>query len=428
MRIFFLNIFFIIIFSVITNAQNHNFYYYINQAKLNSPLINTIKNNNKIVKLNTQEIKKILSAPKIKANANILFAPIINHDNNINKLQIISKDANTYTGYDLAYSDGGQYQGTISIEQQLFTKNRYNNYLKQADIQTQTNVNKISLTTHELERLVEQQYILCLKAKKQAEITKTLIDTIDKQLQIMDKLVKNAIYKKIDLMIMQIENDNYKIKYSNYIAQYKQNIADLNLICGINDTGYVNIDNINFKIKPDTVNNSLFIKKYKLDSLNISTKQILFNQKYKPQIKLFANAGINAIYIPSFNRFGFATGINIFWNIFDGNQKKIQQEKTIIELQNIEFKKQYFINQYNTNKQKYISQIKAVDKQIAIVKKQLKGYNKLLKLYTDELLKAQVSIMDFKNLIRDISEKKQENLNLQIKKQILISTYNYWIF
>jgi hypothetical protein len=52
-----------------------------------------------------------------------------------------------------------------------------------------------------------------------------------------------------------------------------------------------------------------------VDSLNITADQSISDLKYKPQVNLFANAGLNAIYLPAFNRFGLSTGITFSWNI-----------------------------------------------------------------------------------------------------------------
>jgi len=427
MKIIFVNIF-ILFFISWANAQTRNLNYYFEQAKNNSPLINKTQNSNKLILLDKQIVKNILSKPTVNVEGNILFAPIISHDNNTNKFQWITEGANSYTGYDLSYSDGGQYQAFISVKQPLFMGGTYKSYSKQADIQSQLNDNNIVLTEHELEQLVSHQYLLCLLAKLQSDISKSLLNKLKRQLKTMQKLVENAIYKQTDLMLMQIETKNYSIEYENYTAQYQNNLLDLNLICGIKDTNTVSLENVNFKLSPDTINSSVFLKKYDLDSLNIQANQNLFEQKYKPQLSLFANAGMNAIYTPSLNRFGFATGLNFSWNIFDGNQKKIHYNKSLIEMETIKFEKQNFSNQYNINKEKYLSQILAIEKQTTIVQSQLLEYKNLYDLYSLELSQAQVSIMDFKNLIRDISAKKQEALRLKMQKQSLINSYNYWNF
>jgi len=427
MKLVSINIF-VIFFALMANAQPLDLNHYLEQAKSNSPLINKTQNSNKLIRLDMQIVKNILSKPNVNVEANILFAPIISHDNNNNKFQWVSDGANSYTGYDLANSDGGQYQAIISVKQPLFLGEVYKSYSKQADIQSQLNDNNIVLTEHKLEQLVSHQYLLCLLAEKQRDISKSLLDKLNRQLKTMQKLVENAIYKQTDLMIMQIETKNYLIEYENYTAQYQNNLSDLNLLCGINDTNMVTLKDVNFELTNDPVNSSQFLKKYQLDSLNIQAKQTLFEQKYKPRLSLFANTGMNAIYTPSLNRFGFATGIDFSWNIFDGNQRKIQYDKSLIEMETLKFEEQNFINQYNINKNKYLSQILALDKQMSIVQSQLLEYKRLFNLYSIELSRAQVSIMDFKNLVRDISAKKQENLHLKMQKQALINLYNYWNF
>ncbi len=425
MKLLLINIVVLLTFQL--NAQTYNINYYINKAKVNSPLINKTKNNNKLIELNINQVKSILSKPQVTIEGNLLFAPIISHDNG-NKFQFISEGANSYTGYDLAYSDGGQYQAFISVKQPLFTASKYNVYKQTADVLTKLNENNIKLTEHELQQLVLYQYILCLNSKKQQKFIKELINKLDSQIVVLKNLTENAIYKQTDLMLLQIETENYKIQYRNQKNKYQKNLMDLNLLCGINDTSIINISNENIRLIPDTVSKSQYLVKYKLDSLNIENENLIFNQKYKPQVNLFANAGINAIYLPAFNRFGFATGVNFYWNIFDGNQKKIQQDKTTVKIQNIEFEKQNFINKYKIYKSKYLHQIKSINEQMTMIKKQLNDYKKLLNLYAFEFLQAQVSIMDYKNLIRDIYAKKQEYLNLETKKQILINNYNYWNF
>jgi len=419
----------IILFSsVILNGQSRDLKYYLQQATQNSPLINKSKNANKLLKLDKQQIEAILTKPLINVDATLLFAPIISHDNSTNRFQWISEGANSYTGYDLAVSDGGQYQAYVSVQQPLLTGSISKAYANKNSISSKLNDNSIELTHHELEQLVNYQYLLCLKAKRQSNISRRLVNDMTEQLKTMENLVEHGIYKQTDLMILQIETENYKLEYQNYNADYLNTLADLNLVCGINDTLPTSIEDTGFILKPDTVRYSQFLKRYELDSLNIAANSLLFEQKYKPRVSLFATAGLNAIYLPSFNRFGFSTGINFTWNIFDGNQKQIQHNKSMVELQTLAFERSNFIKRNQINKNKYVTRIKAVDQKINIVENQLLEYKKIWRLYSYELSQAQVSVMDFKNLIRDIAAKQQENLLLKMEKQILINSYNYWNF
>lgn len=412
--------------SGIINAQQRDLDYYLEQAKINSPLINKNKNENKIVELDLKQIKSVLSKPEINLEANILFAPIVSRDNNSTRFEWTSNGANNYIGYDLAGTDGGQYQAFVSVNQPLFTNFKFKSYSNRADILRQINENNITLTVHEIEQLVGYQYILCLKSKTQIENSLLLLKEVEEQLLILQKLVENAVYKQTDLMLLQIERQNYMAESETFISEYKSNIYDLNLICGINDTNPVELKEINFQLKSENIAYSQFLTSYKLDSLNIVAEQKISELKYKPQFNLLANAGLNAVYLPSLNRLGFSTGISISWNIFDGNQREIEKEKSTVNLQTLEFDKKNFVTKNDIYKNKIQNQIISLNQRITLSENQINQYDKLLNIYNKELSQGEISVMDFKNLLKDIASKKQESLLLKMEKQLLINSYNYW--
>jgi len=409
----------------VIDARQQDLYFYLEQAKTNSPLINKSKNENKIAVLDLQQIRSILLKPEVNIVSGVLFAPIVSHDNNSNRFEWVSKGAEDYNGYDLASTDGGQYQALVSVKQPLLTGSKYQSYAKKADITGQINNNNIALTIHELEQVVGYQYILCIKSKMQTDNSLLLMKELDDQLKIMQKLVEHAIYKQTDLMLLQIEIQNYKADYKMFQADYMTNLYDLNLICGINDTSKVDLQDINFTLKPGNIVSSNFLTAYKLDSLNIMADQVINELKYKPQVDLLADAGLNAVYKPAFNRLGFSTGITLIWNIFDGNQRNIQREKSTINLQIIEFEKKTFMTQNDIGKNKILNQINAVNQRIISNEQQTDQYNKLYNVYSMELSQGEVSVMDYKNLLKDIAAKKQEIILLKMERQLLINTYNY---
>jgi hypothetical protein len=410
----------------ILTAQQRDLNFYLETAKTNSPFINKNRNDNKIVELDLKQIKAIFSKPEITIEAGVLFAPIISHNNNSNRFEWISSGADKYTGFDLAFTDGGQYQAIITAKQPLFTGSSIRTYSKKADISRQINENRIALTIHETEQLVIHQYILCIKSKIQAENSLSMLKLLNEQTTIMQKLVENAVYKQSDLMLLKIEYQNYELEYKTNCDDRKVNLYDLNLLCGINDTNFVDIQDIDLKLKQNTRSESQFLMSYKLDSLNILSDQNINELKYKPQLSLFANAGMNAVYVPSVNRLGFSTGITFGMNIFDGNQKKIQREKATIDMQSLEFEKSNFFSQITMTKYKIRNQFRSLNEKIVLSEIQFNQYYNLLKMYSSELSRGEISIMDYKNLIKDIAAKNQELLLLKMEKQALINLYNYW--
>lgn len=412
--------------STISFSQQHDLNYFLEQARKNSPLINKNKNDTKIIKLDLQQTERILKSPVISLESNLLFAPIISNDAFPSTFDVISNGSSNYLGYDLGVTNGGQYQAYVSVKQPLLGKMNLKPYTQKADISRKQNENSTSLTVHELEQLVGYQYILCLKAKAQIKNGKAILQLIDDQLNIMHKLVDNAVYKQSDLMLLELEKQNKVLENKSFDDDYKANLYDLNLLCGINETSVSDIQETELEIKPRPALASQFLTSYKLDSLSIVADQTISELKYKPQLNAFANAGYNATGIPSVDHFGFSVGMNFSWTLYDGNQRKLEREKSFINLQTQQFEKEHFITQKEINLNKIKDQLKALTERGIILENQLAQYEKLYKVYENELAHGLVSVMDFKNLLKDLTTKRQEYLMQKMEKKLLLNSYNYW--
>jgi len=412
--------------SIVMYSQQRDLNYYLVLARENSPLIQKNKNDTKIIELDLKITQRILKNPVINLESNILFAPIISHNTNSDRLDIVSNGSDNYSGYDLAISNGGQYQAFITLKQPLSGSSNLKAYSLKSDISTKKNTSSTDLTIHEIEQLVSYQYILCSKSKVQIRNEYQLIKQLDDQLSIMQKLVENAVFKRTDLLLLQIEKQNQVLNNKTFEDDYKSNLFDLNILCGINDTIKVDIQESDLQMKPEKQSDSQFLTSYKLDSMGILADQIITELKYKPQLNLFANAGLNAVYLPAFNRLGMSAGLTFSWNIYDGNQRKFEKEKSTILIQTLQFEKNHFITQQLINKNKIVGQINALNERTILIENQLKQYDKLYADYQNELRQGLISVMDFKNLLKDITAKKQDFLLLKMEKQLLINSYNYW--
>ena len=424
-RFLILIISFLIVFEI-SNAQPRNLNFYLEKAKITSPLIQKNKNDNKVIELDLKQTERILKNPEINLESSVLFAPIIIHTNNTNRLNLTSAGADNYSGYDLGITNGGQYQAFISLKQPLLGNMNYKVYSQKSDISRKRNENSTSMTIHEMEQLVGYQYILCLKSKAQLKNEETVQKQLDEQLSIMKKLVQQAVYKQSDLMLLQIERQNLELSNKSFEDDYKSNLYDLNLLCGIKDSSVVDIQELDLQLKPESLSDSQFLISYKLDSLGIISDQSISELKYKPQLSAFANAGLNAVNVPSFNRLGFSAGLTFSLNLYDGNQRKLEKEKSAMNINTLQFEKNHFITQQQINKDKIKSQLKSLDERGMILENQLLQYDKLYKVYENELSQGLVSVMDFKNLLKDITAKKQDFLLQRMEKQLLVNSYNYW--
>jgi len=410
------------------NGQERDIDFYVGHARENSPLINQAENEKKIVSLDLQQMNRILCKPEINVISGFTFSPVISRDNNNSRFHLVSEGATDYFGHDLALTDGGQYQALVSVRQPVLSGSRYRAFVNKADISQQINENNITLTIHELEQVVGYQYLLCIRSLKEAENSLSLVRNLEEQYALIQKLVENGVYKQTDLMLMQIEIENYNLEYIGYKAEYISNIYDLNLICGISDTVVPRLQDIEFRIDPLPGAKSGFLTSFKLDSLYILSDQAVSELKYKPQLDLFADAGLNAAYLPYPRRLGLSAGLALTWNIFDGHQKNIQREKSNVSLRTLEFRKNSFMTQNEISRKKLLNQINSVKERIILNEMQADKYKHLAGVYVKELSIGEASVMDYKNLLKDIAANNQELLQLRMENLFLINSLNYLNF
>jgi len=339
---------------------------------------------------------------------------------------LVSSGSTDYIGYDLGASNGGQFQALMSVNQPLFTNKYYNAQQDKASIVQAKNNNAVQLTKAEIEQIVAHQYILCIQSQNQKTNTEKIIQIIKDQITQMKPLVNAGIYKLIDLKLLEIELQNNQIEYERLKGEYLNNFNDLKLLCGIENTDLIDLENINLQLTAPHRKSTLFVNQFQLDSLSIQAEQKIFELQYLPQISAFGDAGLNATYLPKPNRLGFSAGISLNWNLFDGHQKQYKNAQSQLLLSNVETDKQYFENQNTIRKNNILSQINNLDSQLILIDNQLIEYQKLLELYQIELKQSLVSVLEMKILIKDISVKQQVKTNTLMIKEILINSYNYW--
>lgn len=403
-----------------------NLDYYLTIAKANSPLINDNNNLSKVAKLEAERLKAFYTRPQIGITASYLFSPIINLDNAQAKFEANTSGANKYIGYDMAAANGGQYQALLNFSQPLFNGHKLEIATQQANVAADINQNNAKITEHDIEKVVTDQYILCLQDSKQIDFANSMINLISEQIDIVKKLVESSIYKQSDLLLLSIENKNLIMQLSTFKSTFKRDLMDLNILCGISDTTLKTLQTLNLIVLPTVVNSS-YIEKYRLDSLNIEASKNTFELKYKPQLTAIANTGLNAVYAPTIpNRFGLNAGFNFTYNFYDGGQKKINRNKTDTLLQSVLFYKDKFTLQNEMRKIKLFNEIQSINERIIISEDQLKDYETLLNLYKNEILSGQLSIINYITILKNMTTVQRDNLLLLSQKQLLINAYNYW--
>lgn len=420
--------FYILLFSISFfkgNSQN-DFLFYINQAKSNSPLIQDNKNQSDANKVEIERIKALYTKPQITFNAGVSVSPIINRDNGNTRFQVSPSDATNYYGYDIAASNGGIYQGMLNVNQPLFNASKLKMASEQVSVTNQINENTIKLSEHDIEKIVGDQYILCLQDMKQVDYINQLVQLITEQKLVVNKLVEAGILKQSDLLLVTIEQESQLNALTLFKSTYRRDLMDLNIVCGINDTSFVTIKDLDLSLN-SLVSQSGFNEKFRLDSLNLLATQKNFELKYKPQLSAFANAGLNGVYVPTLpSRFGLSGGLNFSVYLYDGKQKSLNKKKTDILLKSTQSYKANFVTQNTIRKNKILTELSSLNERMTISKKQLEDYKQLLEYYKKEVITGQQSVNTYIVTVKSLAILQRDYVLMQTNKQLLINTYNYW--
>jgi len=397
---------------------------YLRIAKENSPLIRDFKNQSIANKAEAERLKALFNKPRLDLSGNYLLAPVYNKDKN--QLELNPKSAVNYYGYDLGNTNGGAYQALLTLTKPLFNSRVSETIANQSLITAQVNDNAAILSAHDLEKLVTDQYILCLQDNKQADYARDILALLAQQTGIVKKFVEHGLLKSSDLTLINLEQEGIQGLLATYEANYRRDFLDLKLLAGIKDTSVVILDSVSIHLKTE-VSTSAYLNKYRLDSLALETTQKAFETKYKPQISFFTNTGLNANYIPAIpNRFGLSAGLSLTWNILDGRQKYLNRNKTNALLNSVKGYKENFQTQNTVRKAKILTELSAYDNRIKIARRQIDGYNELLSAYKRQIIQGELSVIDFINVLKNKSATERDYVLLQTNRNLLINSYNYW--
>jgi outer membrane protein TolC len=265
-----------------------------------------------------------------------------------------------------------------------------------------------------------------LETQKIYFLSKEIADTIQKQLQLTENLMKSGQVKQSDYLLLKIESENQKLSAEHGYIDFEMNLSELNTLCGLQDSSSVQLSNIDLQYV-ENKNFSKFLQQFSNDSLLVQNQQSIFETKYSPKISLFFNTGLNAVDLENIERkFGINAGINFSLPIYDGNQKSLTRQQTQISLKTIEA--------YKENQKIQVSnKIKNANGQIIFYKQNLKNisdqvetYGSMMKIAQMELMKGQRSMVEFITLIKNYLDLKKNYVSSEIDYLKAINQYNYW--
>ncbi|HEX5553419.1 MAG TPA: TolC family protein [Chitinophagaceae bacterium] len=392
-------------------AQNRSLSYYLQQGLTNSPLLKDYQHQLKVGALDSSLIRAA-HRPQVLANGQVMVAPTFHG-----------------YGYDVAITNGGNYAAVVSASQPLFTKHILAPQYRGIALQNLSTSNTAQISKLDIKKNITAGYITGYADYQQLLSNEEVYDLLQTQQEILQKLVQTGSYKQTDYLNFKVALQSQEITISQLRMQYKADIAALNYLCGINDTGSVSLN------APEiySINNngdktsSVFFKRFRIDSLKIINDKALTDAKYKASLNWFADAGFEAS-DPGilYKSFGTSFGLNLSVPIYDGKQRDLEYQKNKLTESTREDYAAFFNNQYDQQRAMLEQQLHASEHLVTQIKEKLSDSRLLMKLDKAQLNTGDLRITDYIMAINNYLSIKNNLNQEEINRFLLINQLNYW--
>ena len=400
-------ILFFVVFAGISRAQSLDDY--LSTGLKNSPLLKDYSNQIRSGNVDSALVSATYK-PQVNLTSQVLLAP----------------SAKNF-GYDEAITNGGNFSGLVSANQSLFNKKIKSEQFKTILLSNQSVQITKRLSETELKKVIANQYLTAYSQHVQIQFNKSVLKLLEGESGTLKALAEKGIYLQTDYLNLITTIQNQKITIKQSFIQYKNELATLNYICGINDTTTVileqpiiQLDNI------VSVENSLQMEQFHIDSLKNTNQKALVDLNYRPQLSAFADAGFNAITpinIPY--NLGASVGLNFTMPLYDGKQRKEQYTKISITEETRKYYKDFYKKQFSQQYLQLKEQLKLNDELIADIKEQLASQEQLIGLYKMEIEKGLVRFLDFLTVINNYTSTKNSQTVAEVNRLQIINQLNY---
>ncbi len=410
MKLIFITLFSINIFSAVANAQQKNIDYFIQQALSNSPLLKDYKNQVLINQADSQRIRAVYK-PQVTGTSVNSYAPVIKG-----------------YGYDGAITNGGQLSAIVGVNQALVSKKYLTAQFETLGLQNQGIENTAKLSEQDLTRTVIAQYITTYGDMQQLHFAREVNELLKKEEKLLKALTESNVYRQTDYLTFLVTRQQQELSARQLSIQLQNDYATLNYLSGIVDTAEAMLADPSLTLHQlPEISQSVFFKKFMIDSLQLGNSRSLIDFNYKPKVNLYADAGYNSsLAYQAYKNFGTSFGVNVTVPIYDGKQKKIQYSKIAIAEKTRTNYKNFYTAQYSQQIAQLLQQLKSTGDLIEDINHQVKYADGLINVNMKLLETGDAKIADLVIAINNYMTAKnlltQNNTNrLQIINQI-----NYW--
>jgi outer membrane protein TolC len=416
-KVFFL----LIVISAVGNAQ-YDVHYFVDKAIANRPTIHTLNNQLRSNKLQEQRNDAEISALRVSLTSDYLFAPYFNNGDKY----VSTNPLPDAIGYDVGITNGGLYSALLNLEKPIF--NFAASSASKRNIQADNDIagQGLKVEQHTTIRQVTDLFLLAQQAQQLLNVLDDILVRLNDQLKISAELVRAGLLKQTDYLLLQIEVQNQTMQKRQLESDVRGNLDALFSYCGMTDTALVQLVPIT-DVKAQETDQSQFIKTFEYDSMKTVADQDVFESKYALRVKIFFNTGINAVEWDNIGRrYGLSAGFNLSLPIYDGGQKGLARQQNELLLEDISYKRNYFLLQWNNQRKSLKEQIHLQKENLDLAEKQMVEFKNVLEISTENLQRGNLSMVEYIALLKNYSDLKKNEINSRINYFQLINNYNFW--
>jgi len=391
-------------------AQTTDLSYYIHRSIENSPLLKDYQNQTMMNRMDSL-ILKATYRPQVNFSSINNYPPIVKG-----------------YGYDEAISNGGNYSALLTVSQTIIGRGNMKERLNTYSLENQSVQNAKKISEQDLKLAVTTQYLTAYGILQEFQFNEDIEKLLKKEEVLLKKLTENTVYKQTDYLNFQVTLQQQQLLVSQQKADYQNNIALLNYLCGIADTSFVQLENPEIALRPSpSFENTLQYYNFQIDSLKIKNSDVLIDYDYRPKLDVYADAGFNSsfAYTP-YKNFGASIGLSLVVPIYDGGQRQKQHSKMKASEDTRKNYQDFSRQQYRQQTGQLVQQLEQTEGIIDQAQNVVRSAQTLVEAYSKQMQTGDAAITDYILSINNYLNAKHVIIQQTNNKLQIINQINYW--
>jgi len=409
-HLFTIGFFLLITAATILQAQTNNLNYYLNRSIENSPLLKDYQNQTIINRMDSL-ILKAAYKPQVNFSSIDNYPPIVKG-----------------YGYDEVVTNGGNYNALLTVSQTIIGRGNMKERMNTYALENQSVGNAKKISEQDLKLAVTTQYITAYGILQEFLFNREIENLLKKEEVFLKKLTENTVYKQTDYLNFQVTLQQQQLLVSQQKADYQNNIALLNYLCGIADTSFVQLETPELTLQPLlSFENTLQYNNYQIDSLKIRNTDVLVDYEYRPKLDVYADAGFNSSFsYEPYKNFGASIGLSLIVPIYDGGQKQKQHDKMKASEQTRKNYQDFSKQQYKQQTAQLVQQLEQTEGIINQAQGVVNSAQTLVEAYGKQMQTGDAAITDYILSINNYLNAKHVIIQQTNNKLQIINQINYW--